>query len=124
VRRREDKQVSVHDVRAQQLADLVEIDKLDRDVHQFTQPASELLRREVYTKASRGQTMVRKLLMWKTNKEDEGDFPAYVLHFTDFSPGRKTPLEREVRVSSSREQIEQLWTTLFTENIVKGWTRY
>ncbi len=124
VRRRDDKQVNVHDVRAQQLADVVEIDKLDLNVHQITQPASELLRREVYTKASRGQTMVRKLLMWKTNKETDGDFPAYVLHFTDFSPGRKTPLEREVRVSNSREQIEQLWTTLFTENIVKGWTRY
>ena len=123
VRRRDDKQVNAHDVRAQQLADLVEIDRLDHNVHQLTQPASELLRREVYTKESRGQTMVRKLLMWKTNKETEGDFPAYVLHFTDFSPGRKTPLAREVRVSSSREQIEQLWTTMFTENIVKGWTR-
>lgn len=123
VRRRLDKQVTTLDVRAKQLADLVEIEGLDKDARQLTLPASQLLRREVYTKASRGQTMVRKLLLWKTNKETEGDFPAYVLHFTDFSAGRKTPLEREVRVSSSREQIESLWNELFKENIVKGWSR-
>jgi hypothetical protein len=123
VRRREDKEVSVTDVRAQQLADLVEIEKLDQDVHQLTLPKSELLRREVYTKVNRGQTMVRKLVLWKTNKEAEGDFPAYVVHFTDFSAGRKTPLEREIRVSHSREQIESLWNQLYTDNIVKGWSR-
>jgi hypothetical protein len=122
VRRRDDKQVSVTDVRAQQLADLVEIEKLDRNAHELSLPKSELLRREVYTKASKGQTMVRKLLMWKTNKEADGEFPAYVVHFTDFSPGRKAPLAREIRVSSSREQIEALWNELFKENIVKGWT--
>jgi hypothetical protein len=123
IRRRDDKEVNVSDVRAKQLADLVEIEGLDKDARQLTLPASQLLRREVYTKASRGQTLVRKLLMWKTNKEGEGDFPAYVLHFTDFSAGRKTPLEREVRVSSSRAQIESLWDELFKENIVKGWSR-
>lgn len=123
VRRRLDKQVSALDVRAQQLADRVEIEGLDKDAHKLTLPASQLLRREVYTKSSRDKTMVRKLLLWKTNKEADGDFPAYVLHFTDFSPGRKTPLEREIRVSSSREQIESLWNELFKENIVKGWSR-
>jgi hypothetical protein len=40
---------------------------------------------------------------------------------TDFSPGRKTPLEREIRVSNSREQIEALWKELAEEYIVKGW---
>lgn len=123
VRRRLDKQVSALDVRAKQLSDLVEIEGLDKDAHKLTRPASQVLRREVYTKASRGQTMVRKLLLLKTNKESDGDFPAYVLHFTDFSAGRKTPLEREIRVSSSREQIEALWNELFKENIVKGWNR-
>ena len=49
--------------------------------------------------------MVRKLVMWQTNKESEGDdFPAFVIHYTDYSPNRKTPLERETRVSSSRSR--------------------
>jgi ATP-dependent DNA ligase len=122
IRRRDDKQVNASDVRIKQVADLVDIDKLDHDAHQLALPKSELLRREVYVRANKGQTMVRKLLMWKTNKEGTGEFPAYVLHFTDFSPGRKTPLGREIRVSNSREQIEALWGELFKENIVKGWT--
>jgi hypothetical protein len=70
----------------------------------------------------KGETMVRKLLLWQTNKEAEGDeYPAFVLHFTDFSPSRKTPLTREVRVSSSREQMEGMWSALLEENIKKGW---
>ena len=67
--------------------------------------------------------MVRKLVMWQTNKQDEGSFPAFVIHFTDFSPGRKTPLEREVRVSNDRAQIDALWDQLVEKNIVKGWNK-
>jgi hypothetical protein len=44
-----------------------------------------------------------------------------VIHFTDFSPNRKTPLERDIRVSNSREQIDVLWKDLMEENITKGW---
>jgi hypothetical protein len=53
--------------------------------------------------------MVRKLVLWATHKAgDRSDFPAYVLHVTDFSPNRKTALERDIRVSNSVEQMEQL----------------
>lgn len=123
VRRREDKRVNATDVRAQQIGDLVEVPRLEVDARAVTLPKSEVLRREVYVKTQKGQTLVRKFLMWKTNKEDSGDFPAYVLHFTDYSPTRKTPLEREIRVSSSREQIEALFTELHKENVVKGWAK-
>ena len=34
--------------------------------------------------------MVRKFVLWKTNKEQSEDYPAFVVHFTDFSPNRKT----------------------------------
>jgi len=122
VRRREDKTVNPTDVRLQQVADLVEIPFIEHDARQLHLPASTLLRREVYTKVMKGQTMVRKLVMWQTNKhKDSEDHPAFVVHYTDFSPNRKTPLEREVRVSSSREQIDQLWQGLAEENVKKGW---
>ncbi len=122
VRRRDDKSAKPHDVRIDQVSSVVEVPLWDRDTRQMTRPHSEVLRREVYTKVMKGETMVRKLLLWKTNKEAEGDeYPAYVLHFTDFSPSRKTPLSREVRVSSSREQLESMWKALLEENIKKGW---
>ncbi len=63
--------------------------------------------REVYTKSAKGETMVRKFVMWKTNKADQSEeYPAFVIHFTDYSPNRATPLAREVRVSNSPEQIQ------------------
>jgi len=61
-------------------------------------------------------------MLWKTNKEGEGsNFPAYVAYYTDFSPGRATPLDRDIRISNSREQIEQLLAEMKSEYIVKGW---
>ncbi len=123
VRRRDDKSVHPGDIPLRQVTDLVDVPLADRDCRQLDLPKSEVLRREVCTKQLKGQTMVRKLLMWKTNKDGDGqDYPAFVIHATDFSPNRKTPLERDVRVSSSREQIEQLWTDLAAESFTKGWT--
>ena len=95
--------------RIEQVSQRVEVPLADRDAKQMTLPGSEVLRREVYTKEAKGETMVRKFVTWKTNKEGENDeFPAFVLHFTDFSPNRKDPLAREVRISSSLEQINGL----------------
>jgi hypothetical protein len=123
IRRREDKSVNPIDVRMEQVSDVVEVPLVDRDARQLNLPPSQLLRREVCTKQLKGQTMVRKLLLWQTNKaRDTDDFPAYVIHYTDYSPNRKTPLERDVRVSSSRAQIEELWRELAAEAFAKGWT--
>jgi hypothetical protein len=122
VRQRDDKEAQKDDVRIEQVSQRVEVPLADRDVRQMTLPQSELLRRDVYTKVVKGETMVRKFLTWKTNKENHSDeFPAYVLHYTDFSPNRKDPLSREVRVSSSLEQINSLLKDMIAENIVKGW---
>ena len=121
VRRREDKAVRPVDLRIQQVSDVVDVPNFDRDARTLTAPKSEVLKREVFTKVFKGATMVRKLVMWKTNKDAEAGYPAYVVHFTDFSPGRKVPLEREIRISSSRQQIEALYADLARENIVKGW---
>jgi hypothetical protein len=122
IRRRTDKAVRPHDVRIDQVSSVVDVPLSDRDPRKMASPKSEVLRRTVYTKVMKGETMVRKLVLWKTNKETEGEeFPAYVLHFTDFSPSRKTPLAREVRVSSSLDQMANLWSGLLEENIKKGW---
>lgn len=124
IRRREDKRITPNDLRIQQVSDIVEVKMIDRDARQLTLPQSEVIKREVFTKVLKGQTMVRKFLMWKTNKQADGsNYPGYVVHFTDFSPNRKTSLEREIRVSNSREQIEALYAGLVTENIVKGWNK-
>ena len=97
-------------------------DRADIGLFAWDAPTYEVLKREVFTKTLKGNLLVRKLLLWKTNKENEGaNFPAYVVYYTDFSPGRATPLDRDIRVSHSREQIEMLWDEVKAENIVKGW---
>ena len=77
----------------------------------------------MFTKTLKGALMVRKLVMFATNKGGENSaHPAYVVCFTDFSPNRATSLERDIRVSNSPEQIHALYDELKLENIVKGWS--
>jgi hypothetical protein len=122
IRRRQDKSVTWQETGIEQVSKIVDIPLADRNARQLTLPRSEILRREVFVKTMKDETMVRKFVMWKTNKATENeDFPAFVVHYTDFSPNRKTPLSRDVRISSSPEQIQVLWNELKEGNIKKGW---
>lgn len=122
VRRREDKHANPQDIRIAQLTDLVEVPNTDRSAADMVLPPSEVIRRKVATKVLKGAQLVRKLVLWKTNKDAvSADFPAYVLAQTDYSPNRKTPLERDIRVSNDRHQIEKLFAAWDAECFVKGW---
>ena len=66
--------------------------------------------------------MVRKfIIIWKTNKEATGDYPAFVYHYTDFSPSRSEMLKRDIKISSSKEQIEEIFEQEVSKNVKKGW---
>jgi ATP dependent DNA ligase-like protein len=124
LRRRPDKSVRPDDLRLQQLTEIVDIQLADRDASRMALPRSEVLRREAWVKTLKGGKMVRKLLLWKTNKEGaDGGYPAYVLHLTDFSPNRKNPLEREIRVGATLEEMGRLWDQLEDEYVVGGWVK-
>lgn len=123
VKFREDKSVNPQDLRIEQITGLVEVPLADISAKEYKLPESTLLKRRVATKTLKGAEMVRKLVMWKTNKESLSvdEYPAYVLHFTDYSPNRKNPLSRDIRVSNSVEQIEALWLEMEKQNFVRGW---
>ncbi len=123
VRRRTDKEPNSDQAGIQQVAKVVVVPDAHLEARALELPKSEILRRDVYTKMMKGHAMVRKLILWKTNKEDSTDYPPYVLYQTDFSPNRKTPLERDLRVSSSRDQIEKLYDELAKTSFVKGWAK-
>jgi hypothetical protein len=84
---------------------------------------SEVIAREVYVKASKGMKMVRKFMLWKTNKEDSDEYPAFVYHYTDFSPGRAEMLKKEIKVSNSKKQIEDIFAAEVVANVKKGWEK-
>lgn len=121
---RRDKTVNAIDVRATQLTERCALEALDAPAEPPARSASGLVRREVWTKAAKGRTAVRKLLVWRTNKEttDPG-WPAWVVHFTDYSPDRKTPLKRTLRTAVSEAHATLVADTLVAENIKKGWER-
>ena len=120
---REDKQATAHDVRFAQVADRL---PAEPEAVASTGPLREstALRREVWTKAAKGSTAVRKLVVWRTNKEQQDpSFPAFVVHWTDYSATRGTPLEREIRLAPTEELAQQLAEGMVAENIKKGWTK-
>lgn len=118
---RDDKQPIAAEAGLAQLAAIADLPEA-RDAVAVRLPKAEVLRRAVATKDVKGRTMVRKLLLWKTNKEQlSPEYPAYVLLLTDYSPGRKSPIDREIRVSSSLDQLESYWKVWTEENFVKGW---
>jgi hypothetical protein len=51
----------------------------------------------------------------------EADFPAFVVHWTDFSATRKSPLDREVRLATSEKEALQIAESMISDNIRKGW---
>ncbi len=122
IRIRDDKTTAPSDVGIKQITDLVDVPMADKNALDIVYPKSEVLERKVYTKVQKGGAMVRKLVLWKTNKETENeDFPAFVVYGTDFSPNRKVPLKRDIRVSNSKEQIETLMAGLEKKYFLKGW---
>ena len=122
-RARNDKQVNHHDIRFSQVTDIVFLEQTKTDSLKDL-PKSEIIFREVYTKAVKGNTNVQKFLAWKTNKEKADDgYPVFVMNYTNFSPSRKDPLKKDVRISNSKKQILELLDGFMEKNIKKGWEK-
>ena len=118
VRLRGDKPNVVEGTSIEQIADYLSSEEDDTG----DLPASKILTRRVWTKDAKGKTDVRKLLIWKTNKEQKDDtFSAYVVQWTDYSAGRKSPLTREVKPAATLESAETMAADLIESNVKKGW---
>jgi hypothetical protein len=118
------KQAASADARLSQVIEHAFVPGADQAIPAPSVATSTVLRREVWVKETRGQKAVRKLVAWKTNKEaTDPAFPPYVVHWTDYSPGRKAPLEREVHPVGSAESMNTLADRLIAEHIKKGWEK-
>lgn len=124
VRQRDDKEVNPTDVRARQILERVQLEELDEKVEKIDRPESEIHRREVYVKVTKDKKAVRKLLVWKTHKDEvDDDFPAWVVHWTDYSPSRKEPLQREVRLAPDEETATEIAEEMIEQGVKRGWER-
>ena len=119
---RTDKKVNPQDVRLAQINEI--------NYNPYTQSEttgskelakSKLLERKVYKKTQGSKLMVQKFLVWKTNKEETGTYPAYVLAYTNYSSDRADALQYDIRVSNSEKQIRALYADFMEKNVKKGW---
>jgi len=84
-------------------------------------PALEVVRREIYTKEVKGALAVRKLVVGR-RPATAGAFPC-VIFWTDYSAGRKTPLEVTTLFAHTEARAEALVKRLLEENVTKGFER-
>ncbi|QPN66559.1 ATP-dependent DNA ligase [Synechococcus sp. CBW1006] len=122
VRRRTDKTADGLDVRLSQLQEHLPELGAQAAVEPRQLPLSHPVRRQVWTKAGKGGIAVRKLLVWRSGKEEAWPgWPAWLVHFTDYSADRKTPLERTLRTARTEEEANAIADAMVAENIKKGW---
>jgi hypothetical protein len=124
VRIRDDKTIDHKDIPLSQVLDRVLLPDVHSAVTALELPPSELVRREVYTKTTKGSMAVRKLVVWKSNKEDiSEEFPAYVVHWTDYSANRKDPLQRTVRLAPNEALANEIADELILDGQKRGWSK-
>ena len=116
---RTDKQPNETDVRISQLTDICPFEEPEGGSAQLEK--SELLERHVYKKVSGAKVMLHKFLLWKTNKEQSGRYPAYIIYHTDYSSARKEMIKRDMLYSNDEQQIRDLLAAEIADNIKKGW---
>jgi len=117
VRVRNDKSVTIEDIGWSQITRILPVNSNNDEIKIGN---SELIKRRVWTKEGAGKVDVRKLVIWKTNKENAG-YPAFVVHWTDYSSTRKSPLDREVRLAPTKDEADKIAEAMIVDNIKKGW---
>jgi hypothetical protein len=118
-REREDKSPTPSDIRISQLTDLCPFEEQQATMGKLEK--SQLLERRVFRKITGDKIMLHKFLIWKTNKERTGRYPAYIFFHTDYSSGRKDILKRDMSYSSDEQQIRSILASEMESNIKKGW---
>ncbi len=118
---RDDKSVNETETSVKQVAAFVDIPDIGKKVADLELPQSDLLKREVMTKTLGDKLMVRKLLLWKTNKEVTEEFPAYIVYYTDFSTGRKEPMTNNLIPANTKKEAEAKYKETFEEAYKQGW---
>jgi hypothetical protein len=119
---RDDKNPDLHDAGISQIMDRVLLTDATTHAEKLDLPESEIIRREVWVKTTKDRLAVRKLVVWKTNKESvDLRYSAYVCHWTDYSPGRKQPIQRVVRLTVTAEDSHRIGDSLVAKKIKGGW---
>ena len=87
-------------------------------------PKSKIIKKEVYVKESNKGNAIKKFILWKSNKEETGDYPSYLCYYLDFSDSRKDPIKKKIYPFEDEKEGLKLFKSLLEENIKKGWEKH
>lgn len=117
---RDDKKVNLNDTGINQITRVIEIS--EEESNNSVKPKSKIINKEVYTKTMKGATNVKKFLVWDTASKDD-NYPKFVYYKIDYSPTRASKLNRDIKVSDDKKQIQKIFTNEIESNIKKGWIK-
>ena len=117
---RDDKNVNLNDVGINQITRVIEIS--EEESNNSIKPKSKIINKEVYTKTMKGATNVKKFLVWDT-ASNEDNYPKFVYYKIDYSPTRASKLNRDIKVSDDKKQIQKIFANEIESNIKKGWNK-
>ena len=122
IRERHDKLADESDVRISQIESFLDSNKLEEKIKQIQLPKSKLIERKVWTKDGKNGISIRKIITLKTSKSETwNSWPEWIVFYSDYSPGRKCPLDKKLKTAISREEANKIVTNLIESNIKKGW---
>jgi hypothetical protein len=82
--------------------------------------SAKVFLREVYTKDSKGEKAVKKLVVVEKSGEE---FHRFTIHWTDYSKGRKDPLKTETQGADTMERLEALLEPYREDAGKRGWEK-
>lgn len=122
---RKDKKANLHDCGLTQIIKISGIPKAEfKEVTFKNLPKSKIIKKEIYVKESNKGKAIKKFIFWKSNKEETGDYPAYLFYYLDYSDGRKDSIKKKLYPFEDEKTGMQLFKSLLEENIKKGWEKY
>ena len=122
IRERLDKDSDETDIRISQIESFLDSKIINEKIKQIELPKSKLIDRKVWIKDGKNGVSIRKIITLKTFKSEIWNgWPEWIIFYSDFSSGRKSPLERKLKTARNKEEAKEIANKLIESNIKKGW---
>ncbi len=122
LRERDDKLADKSDIRLSQIESFLDSKKMEEKIRKIELPKSKVIERKVWTKDGKNGISIRKIITLQTFKSEIWNgWPEWIVFYSDFSQGRKSPLDRKLKTARSKEEASKIAKNLIDSNIKKGW---
>ena len=122
IRERDDKITDGTDVRISQIESFMDSNQTEEKVQKLLLPNSKIVDRKFWTKDGKNGKSIRKIITLQTFKSKLwSGCPEWIVFYSDYSQGRKSPLDRKLKTARTKEEADEIAKNLIDSNIKKGW---